>query len=74
MHIVLIISFLLLRYKYDVEKTESILKYSAHVGSCRRIEYDSDGGLIYSISDDKCIIVAEAESGKFKNAFDEAHK
>lgn len=62
------------RYNYSIEKTELILKYSAHLGNCRHIEYSDCGELIYSISDDKCVIVAEAETGKFKNSFDEAHE
>ncbi|XP_065202910.1 WD repeat-containing protein 55 homolog isoform X2 [Planococcus citri] len=60
-------------YSYDVENTQVALKYSAHMGSCRRIEFDDQGESIYSISDDKCIIVADANSGKFKNVFDDAH-
>ncbi|KAL6986565.1 WD domain repeat-containing protein 55, partial [Sarracenia purpurea var. burkii] len=44
------------------------------MGSCRRIEFDDEGESIYSISDDKCIVVADADSGKFKSVFDIAHR
>lgn len=43
------------------------------MGSCRKLEYDETGELIYTVSEDKSIIVAESNTGKFKNVFDRAH-
>lgn len=63
-----------IRYNYDLEKTELQSKYSAHVGSCRKIEFDESGELLYSISDDKSINIAETNGGKAVNVYDNAHE
>lgn len=50
------------------------MQYSAHMGNCRKIEYDESGELLYTISNDKSIIIAESNGGKFKNVYDGAHE
>lgn len=62
------------RYKYcDDTDAELLHKIELHTRACRDIEFSDDGTSLYSVSKDKSMMVSDVQTGKLKQAYDDAH-
>ncbi|GLH05045.1 WD repeat-containing protein 55 homolog [Gryllus bimaculatus] len=60
-------------YKYNNDNNELSETLELHLKSCRDVEFNDDGTLLYSTSKDKSIMVSDMETGKLKQVYENAH-
>ncbi|KAJ1525945.1 hypothetical protein ONE63_009131 [Megalurothrips usitatus] len=60
-------------YEYSNENCELKNTHELHMKAIRDIQFNKDGKCLVSSSKDKSILVTDLETGKLKNAWDEAH-
>jgi len=60
-------------YKYGNEENSKVGKVEAHIGTCRGVEFSTDGLKLYSISGDKSIVISDPERLETIKYIDNAH-
>lgn len=60
-------------YKYSKEENAIVSNFELHTESCRDIEFNEDGNVLYSSGKDKTIMLSDVESTKLIRFYEDAH-
>lgn len=63
----------ILLYRCSNDANELVNTLEVHTKACRTVEFTSDGKSLVSSSRDKSIVLTDAETGKMKRFWDDAH-
>lgn len=62
-----------LLYKYTNNENTLLNTLELHTKSCRDIEFNDDGKFLYSVAQDKAIMISDVENGSLKRFIENAH-
>lgn len=60
-------------YKYSNEENTLVNTFEVHTKACRNVEFTTDGTSLITSSRDKSLMITDAETGKLKRFWDNAH-
>lgn len=63
----------ILMYKYSNEENTLMNTFEVHTKACRNVEFTTDGSSLITSSRDKSLMITDAETGKLKRFWDNAH-